>query len=49
MRGCSRGSAQEWVLKRQATKQVSSQALRRHSVGAMPCRGLLYHINIAAL
>ena len=29
-----------WVLG-QATKQASSQALRRHSVGAMPCRGLL--------
>ena len=28
-----------WVLG-QATKQASSQALRRHSVGAMPCRGL---------
>ena len=25
----------------QASKQSSKQALRRHSVGAMPCRGLL--------
>ena len=27
---------------KQASKQASRQAHKRHSVGAMPCRGLLY-------
>ena len=34
---------------RQASKQSSKPALRRHSVGAMPCRGLLFKCQFQGL